>query len=35
VERLTGIRISLRDLFLSPSIAGIKTQLLALIDAQE
>jgi amino acid adenylation domain-containing protein len=35
VERLTGIRISLRDLFVSPSIAGIKTQLLALLDAQE
>ncbi|MDN3356431.1 amino acid adenylation domain-containing protein [Actinomadura sp. DC4] len=35
VERLTGIRISLRDLFLSPTIAGIKTQLLELIDAQE
>ncbi|MGH3380989.1 MAG: amino acid adenylation domain-containing protein [Actinoallomurus sp.] len=35
VERLTGIRISLRDLFVSPSIVGIKTQLLALLDAQE
>ncbi|WP_405150347.1 amino acid adenylation domain-containing protein [Sphaerisporangium sp. NBC_01403] len=34
VERLTGIRISLRGLFLSPSIAGIKSQLLELIDAQ-
>jgi amino acid adenylation domain-containing protein len=35
VEQLTGIRISLRSLFLSPSIAGIKTQLFELIDAQE
>ena len=35
VERLTGIRLSLRDLFSSPSIAGIKTRLLALIGAQE
>ncbi|MFC4590846.1 non-ribosomal peptide synthetase [Sphaerisporangium corydalis] len=34
VDRLTGIRISLRGLFLSPSIAGIKAQLLELIDAQ-
>ena len=35
VERLTGLRISLKDLFSSPSIAGIKTRLLELIDAQE
>jgi amino acid adenylation domain-containing protein len=35
VERLTGIRISLRGLFMSPSIAGIKTQLLELVNAQK
>ncbi|MFI7673278.1 amino acid adenylation domain-containing protein [Actinophytocola sp. NPDC049390] len=34
VERLTGVRISLRALFLTPTIAGIKTQLLALIEDQ-
>jgi aryl carrier-like protein len=35
VERLTGMRISLRGLFTTPSIAGIKTQLLELVDAQK
>jgi amino acid adenylation domain-containing protein len=35
VERLTGMRISLRGLFTAPSIAGIKTQLLELVDAQK
>ena len=34
VERLTGIRVSLKGLFLSPTIAGIKTQLLELIEDQ-
>jgi aryl carrier-like protein len=34
VERLTGVRISLRTLFRTPTIAGIKTQLLALIEDQ-
>ncbi|TDV49927.1 non-ribosomal peptide synthetase [Actinophytocola oryzae] len=34
VERLTGVRISLRALFLTPTIAGVKSQLLAMIEDQ-
>jgi amino acid adenylation domain-containing protein len=34
VEGLTGIRISLRDLFQAPTIVGIKTQLLEQIEDQ-
>jgi len=35
VERLTGLRISLQGLFVTPTISGIKAQLLELIDAEK